>query len=348
LFRFNRTAGLNLNIGTSLASDYDSTLATVTGPSGVILDAGVAQAMKVPAVARAVQLYVTAAAKLSLVDGAGQVPKWLGAGAGAITPGGRIAATVQDLFFHGKAVFFVRRDAAGNIVDALLLPPAAFALDVLGRVTVSGKVVPNQAAFVFIRSLTGQGFLQFGQDSILHYIGIRDSILSRSRNPLPVVELKVKDQYEVTTEELKTAQTNWTTARSADNGAVAVTPAGIDVIVHGSAADTAMLAEARNAVRLDVANFANLNASLLDGNNGTSDNYSNTLQDKTEFVDLSLDTFLLPFEQRLSMPDVSDGLRFDRSPLEAQAPPATGNTGTAVERPAAPPAIPAQESKPAV
>jgi len=79
LFRFNRTAGLNLNIGTSLASDYDSTLATVTGPSGVILDAGVAQAMKVPAVARAVQLYVTAAAKLSLVDDAGQVPEWLGA-----------------------------------------------------------------------------------------------------------------------------------------------------------------------------------------------------------------------------------------------------------------------------
>ncbi len=173
------------------------------------------------------------------------------------------------------------------------------------------------------------GFLEYGKDSVSHYLGLRDSILARSRNPIPVVELKVKDQFEVTKEEIAKAQTDWQTARSSENGAVAITPYGIDVIVHGEAADTAMLGEARNAVRLDVANFLNINASLLDGNNGTSDTYSNTLGNKDEFIDLSLDTFLLPIEQRFSKPDVLGAFEFDRSVFQTYAPPAVGNTGDA-------------------
>lgn len=331
LFRFSKTSGLSLSTAnTGIASSFDNSLGVLVGPptNGSVLPE-VAQALSVPAVARAVQLYLTAAAKLDLLDPSGTPCPWLAPETGAHTPGERVAAMVQSLLFYGRAVLFVTRDAAGEIVSAVVLPPVIFSLDIFGRTCIKGEPAKDQDQFVYIKSLLGAGFLEFGRDSITHYLGLRDSILARSRNPIPVVELKVKDQFEVTTAEIAKAQTDWQTARSSENGAVAITPYGVDVIVHGAAADTAMLSEARNAVRLDVANYLNINASLLDGNNGTSDTYSNTLGNKDEFLDLSLDTFLVPIEQRLSKPDVSAGLVFDRSPLADVAPPAVGNTGNA-------------------
>jgi hypothetical protein len=340
LFTFSRRAGLNLDVNTStgVASSFENSLQTIVGPDGFTVAPGEAAALSVPPIARAVQLYSTAAAKLP-ATGAGD---WWTAGNGAMSAEARLAGIVQSLFFHGRAVLWVSRDGSGKIANALLLPGAVFSLDLFGRVLLKGQPLPPalESQLLYIPSLLPQGFLSFGKDAVNHYLGLRDSILSRSRNPIPVVELKVKDQFEVTADELETARKNWQVARTSDNGAVAVTPYGIDVIIHGDKADTSMLTEARNAVRLDVANFANINASLLDGNNGTSDTYSNTLQNKDEFTDLSLDTFLLPIEARLSMPDVAgvggEPFRFDRGALEF-APAAVGNTGTAVEaRPAIP------------
>lgn len=328
LFRFSKSAKFDLSTANmGIASSFDSTLQTVTGPSMGLVLAGEAQAYTVPGVSRVTQLYGTAAAKAILKDSAGNEPAWM-KGYGAITPGGLTSGMVLSLFFHGKAVLWSTRNDQGEITDICLLPSAQFGLDLFGRVTLKGVALPNQADFIFIRSILGQGFLDFGKDSITHYLGLRDSILSRSRNPIPVVELKVTDNFSLDETELKAAQTAWQVARSADNGAVAITPFGLDAIIHGDKADTAMLGEARNEVRKDIANFANINVSMLDGNNGASDTYSNTLQDKDEFIDLSLDTFLVPIEQRFSMPDVSDGLTFDRSVFKS-APPAKGNTGDA-------------------
>lgn len=337
LFDFGRKAGLNLDtrLSTGIASSFENSLSTIVGPSGFGTVPGEDEALSVPAVARAVQLYSVASSKLPVVD----APEWWTRGTGALSPELRCSAMVQSLFFHGKAVLWVSRDGLGTVTDFIVLPASAFSLDIFGRVLLKGANLPPavEPNIIFIKSLLPQGFLDFGKDAVKHYLGLRDSILSRSRNPIPVVELKIRDAFEVTAEELETARKNWQVARTSENGAVAVTPAGIDVIVHGDKADTAMLTEARNAVRLDVANFANINAALLDGNNGTSDTYSNTLQNKDEFTDLSLDTFLIPIESRLSLPDVAGEngapFRFDRAALNF-APAAVGNTGTAVEPPA--------------
>lgn len=246
LFDFSRKAGLNLdtNLSTGIASSFENSLSTIVGPSGFGTVPGEDEALSVPAVARAVQLYSVASAKLPVQGGA---PEWWTRGAGALTPEGRLAAIVQSLFFHGKAVLWVSRDGAGNITDALLLPAQVFGLDLFGRVLLKGQNLPPaiEPNIIFIRSLLPQGFLDFGEDSVKHYLGLRDSILSRSRNPIPVVELKIRDAFEVTPDELDDARKNWQVARTSENGAVAVTPAGIDVIVHGDKADTAMLTEAR-------------------------------------------------------------------------------------------------------
>lgn len=299
------------------------------------MEAGEAQALTVPPVAKAALLYSTGAAKAILKNPEGNVPAFLETSEGAITPGAHIAALVLSLLFHGKAVAWAVRDDQGNVTDILPLPAGHFGLDFLGRVTLKGDVLKDQERFIFIRSLLGSGFLTYGKDSITHYLGLRDSILSRSRNPIPVVELKVTDTFVADINEIKQAQVDWAAARSATNGAVAVTPQGVDVIIHGDKADTAMLSEARNEVRKDVANFVNINSSLLEGNNGQSDTYSNTLQDKDEFVDLSLDTFLIPIEQRFSQRDVSQvPLVFDRAAFRAAvAPAAVGNVGAAAPKP---------------
>ncbi|MDN8680276.1 hypothetical protein Q0L73_14220, partial [Staphylococcus aureus] len=67
--------------------------------------------------------------------------------------------------------------------------------------------------------------------------------------------------------------------------------------------EVSMLTEARNAVRLDVANFLNINAAMLDGDSGASDNYSNNLQNLIELIGLSLEEFMNPIAQRLTQPD---------------------------------------------
>lgn len=335
LFRFSKSNNVNFTTsGMGVASSFTNDLATLVGPSAVspgFLEAGEAQALTVPPVARAAQLYGTASAKMLLQDPQGKVPAWLETGTGGITPGGLMSGAVLSLLFHGKAVHFRSLDAEGSTTGLVQLPPNLFDMDMFGRLTFQGKPCPNPQLFIFTRGILGQGFLQFGKDAITHYLGLRDSILSRSRNPIPVVELKITDGFTATVDEIAKAQKDWQIARSSDNGAVALTPQGVDAIIHGDKADTAMLSEARNEVRKDVANYLNLNASLLDGNNGTSDNYSNTLQDKDEFVDLSLDTFLLPLEQRFSQSDVSDvPLRFNREVFrQAVAPAARGNVGTA-------------------
>lgn len=335
LFRFSRNNGVQLtSAGTGIASSFTNTLSTVVGPSVGISEASEAQALQVPPVARATQLYTTAAQKMVLKDPSGKSPAWLGVDGTAVTPGGQIASAVLSLIFHGKCIHWAQRDAAGEVLGITQLPALYFGMDMFGQVTLKNQVLPNQKDFIFTRGPLGQGFLDFGKDAIQHYLGLRDSILSRSRNPIPVVELKVTDAF-VTADEIKKAQTDWQAARSATNGAVAFTPNGIDVNIHGDKADTSMLSEARNEVRKDVANFLNLNSSLLDGNSGQSDTYSNTLQDKDEFVDLSLDTFLVPLEQRFSQSDVSPvPLVFDRDVFRrAVTPAAVGNTGTATTAP---------------
>jgi hypothetical protein len=108
----------------------------------------------------------------------------------------------------------------------------------------------------------------------------------------------------------------------------------VQLIVHLGGEDAAMLIGARNAIRVDFANFVNLNASLLDGASGASDTYSNTLQDANEFLRLSQGLFTMPISQRLSQDDITpEGLELDWDFSKFDMTPAAGNTGTATPLP---------------
>jgi hypothetical protein len=330
LFKYSETSGFQESItSASIFSTSSGALAPVIAKDLGYLDDGVpatvAEALSVPAIYRAIALYSTA---VDAVKVAQDSPSWLSEGLGSITPEARLIATVQDLIFHRESVWMVERD--GNaIIAAIRLPYELWGLDYAGNIVINGEVA-DQSRFLYFSSVMPLSLLTAAADTIEHYLDLRNTIRSRSKNPIPLVELHITDEFEGTSEELKKALADWTAARQSENGAVAFTPKGIELKTPGagSADDGAMLIQARNAVRLDVANFLNINASLLEGANGTSDTYENTLQSKDEFLTLSLGLWLGPIAKRLSMPDaVGAPVSFDLSALEAGD--AKGNTGTA-------------------
>lgn len=317
-----------------LASPWSdsSSLSVVTGVATGQTAVSVEQALKVPAVTRTMGLFSAVAAGSPLVAEGGQVP-WLSRTTGPIGPGKRNADMFQSLFWYNEACLLVDRDADGTIVDAECLPRHLWNVDELGRVCIAGVPVTDQSNFIWIPGLLPAGFLAVADVTIAHYFDILSAIASRSKNPIPLVELHITEAFEGGADELAQALEDWRIARQSENGAVAFTPAGIELITHEPAtSEGAMLIDARNAVRLDIANYGHVNASLLEGANGASDTYENTLQSKDEFISLSFALFAGAITQRLSQDDVTPPgvtVRFDTSYFERPTD-AAGNIGTAV------------------
>lgn len=340
LLRYSDTSGyLNGPVGTgmALASPFGGAynLAPVIAQDlGLPYGASVTalDAYKVPAVSKALALLCGTAANCSFRNADGtDADAWLNNTTDAITPGMRTAALVADLILYREAVWFVTRDGAGKIDGGLHLPRDTWQLDPLGQVMVNGIALPAQNVLYF-QSLRAVGLLTAAADSIDNYLDIVRTIRSRAKNPLPLLDIHVTQDFAGTKAELQQVVNDWSAARKAENGAVAVTPDGITLNTPGlNAGGGEWLIEARNANRLDIANFTNLPASMLEGNSGASGTYENTLQNKDEYVSLSLAEWVLPIQQRLSQPDAcGQPVVLDVSAFTV-ADAAKGNTGRAVE-----------------
>jgi hypothetical protein len=315
----------------------DNVLQTIVGvPVGGEVPT-VAAALSVPAVSRATALHSVVAAGSPWIpaeDPALALPSWLNKTQGVIPAGKRRVGLVQDIMFHNQAMLAVARDDSGQIQDAMHWPRWTWQLDAQGLVKIQNEqghwiTAPDQSRFVWIPGLMPMSFMEYAAASISQYVALCKTISNRAKSPIPLVELHVTEDWTGTKEELAAAQRAWNTAREAEGGSTAVTPKGLQVIIHTGVEDQSMLIEARNAIRLDFANFTNMNASILDGNSGASDNYSNTLQDANEFLRLSLGLYTQPITQRLSQDDVvGEELTWDHSKFDLT--PAQGNTGQAV------------------
>lgn len=327
--------GSPLGTGMALASPFPSgyALAPVIakdlglpyGASATALDA-----YKVPAISKALALYAGTVSNCRVIedDTREPLPGWINATDDAITPGMRMAALVSDLILYREAVWLVTRDGDG-ITAAMHLPRDTWDLNPAGEVTIQGKPLPSENV-IYFQSLRPVGLLVAAADSIEHYHDMTRTIRSRGKNPIPMVEIHVTEECTLTKTEIQQVVDDWATARQSENGAVAVTPPGIELKMHATPGSGEWLIEARNALRLDVANFTNLPAALLEGNSGSSGTYENTLQNKDEYVTLSLAEWTGPIEQRLSQPDVfGKPVRLDVSGLTVLD--ARGNTGQAVE-----------------
>jgi hypothetical protein len=331
-----------------------SHLAVVTAPGFPDAAVTVGKALGCPPVARAVSLTSTVISSVELTAEEGDAPAWCSQtdltigqdykfSSVAITPAHRWALVLQDLFFYNASLLWKDDiDEDFRPVNGLShVARGRWNLDSEGYVEIDG-VRQDSRHLVLVQGLMPAGFLEIGKTTINHYHQLQETILNRASMPAPLLDLHITDPNfqpepsyineagEKVEGEMEEIARVWGNARQSKNGAVAVSPHWLEVKALGEGRMD-MLTEARNAARLDVANFANLNAALLDGNNGTSDTYSNTLQNKDELLTLSMPLWMLPIETRLSQNDVTAPgvkLKFDTSGFTTTD--AKGNTGNAV------------------
>lgn len=266
----------------------------------------VAEAMAVPAVSRAIALYSTIASRFVL-DSTDNSTPWLTESAGFVTSPMRIARTVQDLIFHNCSLWQVERDGLGLITDAQHVARGRWTIDTNSQVRIDDKPVAVKNVIYFGGLLPGGGFLEHGRASVRQYTSIAQTINNRAAVAEPVTLVKETQESSATAEEVATAMDDLATSLTSKRGGMVYVPHGIDISGFG-ASDNAnsMMVAARNAVRLDLANHLNINASLLEGAaDGSSDTYTNTLLVQNELLELSIKGFTEPIADRLSVNDVT-------------------------------------------
>jgi phage portal protein BeeE len=105
-------------------------------------------------------------------------------------------------------------------------------------------------------------------------------------------------------------------------------PFGMDAEMTNPGDDSGLFIEGRNALRLDVANFFNLPAALLDGSTSTASlTYSTQEGRRNEVFDYGIAYWTAPIENALSLDNVcprGQRIRFDFTDLNAAANVPTG------------------------
>lgn len=280
-----------------------------------------AEAIQIPAVSKARNLLVSTIAKLPLIalDKAGPMaeqPTWLSRTDGLVSPYERMAWTVDDLIFYGVSVWLTERGAAGQILNAEWCPPKNWKIT-NGFLLVNDEPVTDQDYILFNPPF--EGLLNVGSRTLKGACDTEKAWTGRMRNPIPLIELKITDDSNLTQAEVDTYVKAWAVARQAENGGVSFTPAGMELRTHGEVhAD--LYVEARNAIRTDVGSFLNVRAALLDGTTGV-DSLTYTTKDgeKNSFYELDLPFWTNPIEHALSVDKVvarGQRVRFDRIELD--------------------------------
>lgn len=147
----------------------------------------------------------------------------------------------------------------------------------------------------------------------------------RVESPVPNIVLKQVDpNAQLDDDEVDELVLDWEAARKA--GGTAFLPYGYDADALGSVTAD-LYVEGRNAGRLDLGNYLQVPANLLEGSQSTASlTYSTQAGRRSDFLDSCLTYWAQPIEARLSLDDVTpDGtaIRFDFSSLASPTQPTT-------------------------
>lgn len=129
--------------------------------------------------------------------------------------------------------------------------------------------------------------------------------VGRVQNPFPLTTITQTVDETLDADEVQSLIDKWSEARSSPNGSVGFIPYGLELTPHAGNDDSALFIEGDNKVRLNVANFANIPASLLDGSTATASlTYTTAEGQKSSFYEQSVRYWLAPIEHSLSGDDV--------------------------------------------
>ncbi|GAA5205856.1 hypothetical protein [Microbacterium kyungheense] len=257
--------------------------------------------------------------------------KWLFRTDTPQTPWERMAHTLDDWIFYPWSLWLVARGAAadgglGAIGDARHVPYERWGVNDDGQVTVDDEV-KGPAEYLLLEG-PFDGLLSAAPETIRAAKSLERAWAARVRNPTPTVLIEEQNDGDFTKKEAKTYVTNVATALRNPDGAVLFVPAKAKINLDHAESGINVLTEARNAVRIDIANFLNLNASALDGAKPQSTlTYETQETEATELND-RMAFWTAPLEHALSVDSVvprGTRVRFDFSNTS------TPQTGTPTE-----------------
>lgn len=294
------------------------------------------ESMSIPAVAKARQILVSTIAKFPLraIDASGadvsDQHTWLYDTDGDVSPWHRIAWTIDDLIFSGWSLWGVERDANGAIVQAERCPIERWQVTAEGVIQITdetGNYIDAEADSVILIPGPFEGLLKVASRTIRAGAKLETSVLSKSQNPIPAIELHATTDDPLEVDEVLALVDAWAKARGDENGAIAFTPHNIEVRAHGTT-EASLLIEGRNFLRIDIGAFLGIPAALMDASLSTASlTYSTQEGQRNEFADFTLPYWIEPIQQRLSMDDVVPAgtrVRFDFGTLYTPVQEATG------------------------
>lgn len=292
-----------------------------------------AEAMAIPAMSKARNLICATVAKLPIAaaDKNGLLseekqPAWTYRTDGAISPFQRMLWTLDDLLFFGKSLWEVDRGSEGQIIRAERVPMEWWRVNAEGVILIHDEPVNANNVIYFPGAI--EGVLDKDGTSLRAAAAIASSVESRAKSPVPIMEIHATAEGDVSPEEAKALVQGYNAARRDPEGATVYTPSSVELRPHGEKADSGFMVEARNAVRLDVANLTGVPVALLDGSVSTASlTYSTQEGRRNEFVDYSLVLWMEAITGRLSADDVvprGQRVVFDQSEFLSLAPSPTG------------------------
>lgn len=290
------------------------------------------EAMKVPAVVRGRGLIVGHLSRLPLklwdtaTETEQPTPRWLTSTNTLQSPRSRLAWTLDDLIFTGLSLWAVERDDEDDnrITDAIRVPRAEWDVnpDTLG-VLVRGVPITDPRQVLLFEGVQ-EGLCTIGADELRGSRDMSAAWRQRVASPVPNMAIKQTDpNAQLTDDEIDSMILDWEAARTASG--TAFVPVGFEVEAMGQV-QADLFISGRNAGRLDIANYLQVPANLLEGSMSTASlTYSTQESNRSEFVDSCLTYWAAPIEARLSQDDVCiDGtaVRFDYSNLAQTTTPA--------------------------
>lgn len=280
----------------------------VLGATAAAATVSRADAIRIPAVARARGLIVSTIARVPLAatDADGHpatAPDWLTAAAGHTTPFHRMLWTADDIFFHGWSLWAVDRDAEGAITAAERVPHERWTLTAEGVVMVDDY--PAAAGDVILFPGVTEGLLTHGADTLHEAHRLARSAARAADNPAAQVELHQTTDAPMSKPEINELIQGWAKARRGENGGVAYTSSAIEVKEHGASSEH-LLIEGRNQAAVDVARHAGIPATMIDATlSGSSLSYQNTAARLSELITFGVAPLMSAIAARLSLDDVT-------------------------------------------
>jgi hypothetical protein len=279
-----------------------------------------AEAMRVPAVARARHIIAGTIGRIDMHGYRGDAPlpadpPWVAQTSGPLSPFHRNLWTADDLFFSGWSLWWRSNGADGFPLRTDRLPMGQWTFDTSGNVLVDrldgyGFRGVNADDVILIPG-PHEGLLTFAARSIRIASNIERSVDRAAATPAATLNLHQTggdpmpyDSDDPETFTVRKLIDGWVDARHGRNGGVAFTNQSIEVQELGTF-DSHLLVEGRQASAVDIARHASLPADLIDAPSGADLTYANSRDNDRRGIDYGSGMYMAAMSGRLSQDDVT-------------------------------------------